>query len=283
MDFVAALILGAGVLGGTAYSFLNHHPKYPGVLPADRVGKGTWSRDGWGDWVWQLLVSILLGIAAAAVVPVFLHATSSNLVNDVKELAPGQRSAPPPGNVAPGTGAASGQPAPNPEKKNPSAPYVFFGFCVLAAYAAQRFLQAMLDRVLRELEEQKKRTADAVATADAAAATAGKAVATAEEAHRVAEAVDGDFTESEARETLDAGPVALTDDEKRVRDVLSRSLQEKGWKRRTSAGIARDAPLDLPVVQAALESLKGKGLVYVRDHKGVPAWGLTQSGTRWRP
>lgn len=258
MDFVVSLMLFAGILGGTAYCLVNYHPLNPDVLPGQPVAGGSWSVGGLIAWAWRLFISILLGITAASVVPVFLHATSSNLISEVREFAAAQEA----GNAAPGGQA--------PTETNSSAPYVFFGFCVLAAYAAQRFLQAMLNRLLREIEEQRVRT--------------DRAEAAAREARRIAEAVEENVTARDAGATLTAAVrTGLSDDEKKVLRVLSGAWWDQGRTRVTAAGIARQSGLSAPVVQTTLDSLAGKSLTEVRDQQGETVWGLTPAGTRWRP
>lgn len=263
MDFVASLMLSAGVLGGGAYCFLNHHPKYPDALPGERTGAGKLTPGGIFEWLWQLLVSVVLGITAASVVPVFLHATSSNLINEVREFEASQNAGKPAGG-----GTPSGQ-APKPGNGNSSAPYVFFGFCVLAAYAAQRFLQAMLNRLLREIEEQKVRTKQALAAA--------------EDARRIAISTENTLTARLAGVTPVVATPRLSDEEKRVLNVLVRSARDHGRKSVTAAGISSDSGLSAAIAQTTLDGLSAKGLVNVHDHAGQREWGLTEAGAQWRP
>jgi len=79
----------------------------------------TWSR-------WRL--SAVAGIGAALLVPLFLRTVSSNLLPAIL----GGRAA-------------------------PDDLFVFAGFCLLAAIASRRFIEALSDRLLREAREAKQR------------------------------------------------------------------------------------------------------------------------------
>lgn len=98
------IILASGILGGLANYFLDRQER---------------------NWVgYDVLKSALLGIVAAATVPLFLKIVSSSLMKDAETDA--------------------------------LQYFVFCGFCLVAAAFSTRFLQGIGDRVLQELKEVKK-------------------------------------------------------------------------------------------------------------------------------
>lgn len=104
VGILVLLILISGILGGLANYFLERQER------------------GWIGY--DVLKSALLGIVAAATVPLFLKIVSSSLMADAKEDA--------------------------------LQYFVFCGFCLVAAAFSTRFLQGIGDRVLQELNEVKK-------------------------------------------------------------------------------------------------------------------------------
>lgn len=98
------IILASGILGGLANYFLDRQER---------------------NWIgYDVLKSALLGIVAAATVPLFLKIVSSSLMKDAET--------------------------------DPLQYFVFCGFCLVAAAFSNRFLQGIGDRVLQELKEVKK-------------------------------------------------------------------------------------------------------------------------------
>ena len=114
------LIAGGGVLGGLANYFMNR--TQPGWLKGD---------------FWK---SVVVGLAAAAVVPLFLQTVSSNLVAECLN---------------------------KPSADQVVSCLVFFGFCTIAAIFSARFLTSIADKVLREVEEMKQTQNELVQTTDA--------------------------------------------------------------------------------------------------------------------
>jgi len=103
---LVSLIVAAGLLGGVANYFMNKPDT---------------------SWLWHdFFKSALLGLTAAATVPLFLRTVSSNLMNEC--LA---------GDVI--------------------AYFVFFGFCVIAAIFSAKFLQSLADKLLQEVNQVKQK------------------------------------------------------------------------------------------------------------------------------
>jgi hypothetical protein len=163
--------------------------------------------------------------------------------------------------------------------------YVLFGFCVLAAYASQRFLQAMLDRILKELGEQRARLNSVEASAKSAEQKATSAATTAESAKAVAEDLDADFGEPEGESvlrTMAASSSQLTDDEKKILEAFQAAWNKKRWLRRSKAGLASDTGLSEETVDASLRRLESHGLVKRRLGPGRAGWLLTPEGVALR-
>lgn len=102
---VIALMFAAGILGGIVNFAL-----------------GRTSESTWLDALW----SVIIGLGAAFLVPLFLNTISSSLLSDLLE------------------GSAASSDA-----------FVFFGFCLLGAIASKTMIQTLTQKVLRAAEEAK--------------------------------------------------------------------------------------------------------------------------------
>lgn len=76
-------------------------------------------------------ISILLGIVASLLVPLFLNTLESKLVDDLTTTA---------------------------VDKNINNILIFFGFCLLAAISSRSFIQSLSNKILQKLEEEAKET-----------------------------------------------------------------------------------------------------------------------------
>lgn len=261
MNLVLPIIC-AGALGGSAYCLLNFHPAFPNTPQDKWSAEGTWTFPNLGEWCWRLLISVALGVTAAFTVPVFLHATSSDLIQKAVQSAtqPGRSNA-----------AESDSDSDKSRENDSDSWYVFFGFCVLAGYSAQRFLQALLDRVLKELEEQKKKVA--------------KVEATANSAKMVAERVENDLTEPEPSGPPGQHPEAMlvleNPHDVQIMRAFHQARRENQWIRRSVQGLSKDTGLDVAGVEEALERLRQHGLVEQRSGRGRVGWLLTPTGLSW--
>lgn len=103
--FVVSIMIFAGILGG----FVNY-----GLTRSDKM-----------DWR-GLFWAVLIGVAAALLVPLFLNTISSSLLTGILE----------------GSGKSSDV-------------YVYFGFCLLGAIASKSMIQTLTDKILRTAEEAK--------------------------------------------------------------------------------------------------------------------------------
>ena len=104
--FVVGIIIMAGVFGG----FVN--------FALGRSSDSTW-RDAW--W------SVVIGVGAAFLVPLFLNTISSSLLSGILDKSAAQ---------------ADG--------------FVFFGFCLLGAIASRSMIQTLTQKLLRATEDTKR-------------------------------------------------------------------------------------------------------------------------------
>lgn len=232
---------------------------------------------------WSEGKSMLAGIAAALIVPVFLNAISSDLLTKV--LA-------------------------SPRMDGPAVAGLFqlLAFCVLAAISANAFIDAMSQKMIQQIAE------DAAATAKSAADEAAKAKATAEEAKvlgkdriepgddeplvisaadlssAAVEVVEIDSLMDSVRNApfvraLKGEPPARSRASKRAErsdeDAVLKALSEGEFVMRSVEGVAGSTGLDPKRAVAALASLQEKGIVadgtsltgaqrwYVRPGRGV--------------
>jgi DNA-binding HxlR family transcriptional regulator len=254
------LMVVAGVLGGSAYCFANYHPANLGPKKVRSQTGSTWDMK---DWLWRLLAAIVVGIVAAFTVPLFLHAMSSDLMREITEPCdpPKDDATQLPKDKA--TQAPKGQ-ATDHQPDKALAPFVFFAFCLLAAYAAQPFLKAMLGHILTELEHRVDR-----------------AEATAQSAEDAAQEIAEDFSEPENGKeaaTEMGQPPDLSSDDKRVLEAFQKARREKLWLRRSKEGLAADTGLTEQAVVESLGRLVAHGLVQKRPGRGRVGWLLTPTG-----
>lgn len=213
------IILSAGLLGGIANYYMNK---------TDR------------DWLrYDFVKSSLLGLTAAATVPLFLKTVSSNLMKDCLE-----------GDVI--------------------SYFVFFGFCTVAAIFSSKFLQSLADKILKEVEEVKQKQEELGQTTDTLVLQNSDPAdaAAVEEPAAVKVVGDGPGLESLKGASETAAP-AMTEEQK-----ILKSIQPGRYAFRTLAGISRDTGLDEKFVAAKLAELEARGAVKKirRAADGATVW-----------
>ncbi len=214
---LVGIIFSAGLLGGVANYYMNK---------LDRV------------WVWHdLIKSALLGLTAAATVPLFLKTVSSNLMQEC--LA---------GDVI--------------------AHFVFFGFCAVAAIFSSKFLQSLADKLLQEVKEVKQQQQDLAETTETLVIQNSDP----EDTPVAAAPSDGSEFESFNRGTTATPAVPEPSDEQRI----LKALQSGKYAFRTQTGISKETGIDKKVVVAQLMELETKGLVkkIKRSSDGATVWSL---------
>ena len=121
--WAAMVMVFAGVLGGAINVALGDVEKP--------------SREAWAK-------SVLVGIGAAFLVPLFLKTVSSSLVADILK----------PGNA------------------DEASWWVFGGFCLLAAISSRKFIQSLSDSILKEARDARREAETATRSAEGASVTA---------------------------------------------------------------------------------------------------------------
>ena len=220
---LVSLIAGGGMLGGVANYFMNR--TQPGWLKGD---------------FWK---SVVVGLAAAAVVPLFLQTVSSNLVAECLKSGSGDQVV---------------------------SCLVFFGFCTIAAIFSSRFLTSIADKVLREVEEMKQTQAELVQTTDALVDVNSDDQGAVEplEALKKAELNDDNALESFSRGISEP---TFTPEEK-----LVWNMQHGRRSFRTVEVLSKDSGMDTISVKNMLESLEKRGMVKKmrRNSDGETLWML---------
>jgi hypothetical protein len=228
---VCAIIVAAGLVGGYGAHLSEQQPS--GDHSSTRLKR-----------------YLMLGVIAAATVPLFLSLVRSSIMRDifVKTLDP------------------QGQPYP----PNYESYLIFLGIALIAAFSARNFIDSISKQVLRQLEEVQQ-------TARGAAATAADAKETAREAVDEVESADdqaGVPLPAEAAEetALDGAfggaPPTITAVERSALEALSHRTY------RTRTGIAEDAGIARSRISEVLEELYRKKLA-------VPTKSPTTGGARW--
>lgn len=213
------IIIGAGLLGGAA----NFH-----MEKANGAG---------------FLKSLLLGLTAAATVPLFLKTVSSNLMSDCLK------------------------------NDDLSLYLVFFGFCTVAALFSSKFLQSLADKLLQEVKEVKQKQEELAETTEVLVEHSSEPSNPA--ASIISPPGSGDGSEFESFKSADApksGIVITLSDEHKIIAML----QSSRFAFRTVEGIAKDTGLDMMLTQAKLleMELQGKVKKTKRARDGAMVWCL---------
>lgn len=212
---IASIIFAAGILGGTANYYMEQ-------------ANGAGFRK-----------SVLLGLTAAATVPLFLKTVSSELMKECLE-----------GNAV--------------------SYFVFFGFCTIAAIFSSKFLQSLGDKLLQEIKDVKQKQEDLTETTDALVSQNSDPSETEITVIPVPGAGDGSEFESFRSGDAPKSVAPLLSDEQKVLAML----QSSRFAFRTVEGLAKDAGMDQGSVQNKLLELEIQGKVKKtrRARDGVMVW-----------
>lgn len=189
--------------------------------------------------------SVIIGIGASFLVPLFLNMISSNLIDSIKGS-----------NEVPG---------------DQSKLLVLAGFCLIAAISSSAFIQTLSDRVLNEAKAARKEAEEAKAEAAQAKDEVAEVQAT------VGPIVNKE-TEPEPATAERAADLAETggtsDKEMRTLDAFARSK----YTHRSLSGLSTDTGINEGELESVLAELVAKGLVGKRESKTGPKWFMTQRG-----
>ena len=214
IPILVSIIVAAGLLGGTA----NYH--------MEQANGASFRR------------SVLLGLTAAATVPLFLKTVSSELMTeclDGKEVSY----------------------------------FVFFGFCTVAAIFSSKFLQSLGDKILQEIKDVKQTQETLTETTDILVSQNSDPSDT--DAAAVPAPGAGDGSEFESFKVGDSKSAAVVQSDEQ--SVLS-TMKSSRFAFRTIEGIAKDARMDLDTVKIKLLELEKQGKVnkIKRARDGVMVW-----------
>lgn len=235
---VISIIIAAGLTGGWAACLV------------DRSGRGLAEvgSDGSNSLRVPVLQFLLLGIIAAACVPLFLSLVKSGLMSNIFE------------------------PPAVPAGQATTVPFedylIFAGLCLIASFSARSFIDSVSKQVLRKVEQVQE-------TADAAVRTAADARSLASEAATEVEQIDANAelpnaVEKAALEQRTANPEDLN-----VNDIERRVLEAMASKTyRTRTGIAEDSGVSRHRISDLLETLYERKLA-------LPTKSPSTGGARW--
>ena len=181
------------------------------------------------------LKCVLSGIGAAILVPLFLNMLSSSLIENDNDF-------------------------------NPINYFVFAGFCFIAGYFSDRFISTIGEKVLKEVEQAKKKAEEVASSIQ-------------ETKDKIDFIVD---TESET--DLINPDEAVNDDlnlhlDTDVVDKVVSAFDNKNYKFRTTKGLAKQIELPVVDVEEILNYMKQKGSAKnIRNRQGMEHWALTSLG-----
>jgi DNA-binding MarR family transcriptional regulator len=188
--------------------------------------------------------SIIIGVGASFLVPLFLNMISSNLIESIK-----------------GTTEVPG---------DHSKLLVFAGFCLIAAISSTAFIQTLSDRILSEAKAARKQAAEAKIEAE-------RAVDQVAQVQANVEPIIVRETEPEPSadsSVLRASADHLSEKERRILDAFARSR----YSRRSANGLSRDTGIDARELDGLLAELDAKGFVGKRENQSGERWFITQEG-----
>ncbi|WP_422348812.1 YEATS-associated helix-containing protein [Flagellimonas sp.] len=179
---------------------------------------------------YHLVKSIFLGTIAAFTIPLFLNMVSSDLL----------------------------------EFQNaPTDYFVFVGFCLIAAFFSNRFMNSIGDRVIQDLEKIKRKT-DVIEEETKDNSEKVEAL--------VEEQTDGGTTAAKPRKLEEIKNEVPAE----VANKIFESFQNEKYKFRTVEGIAKDSGLDSGETKALMDKLEQKNIIKrYRGRGGKRIYSLT--------
>ncbi|OXB00175.1 hypothetical protein B0A75_09535 [Flavobacterium oncorhynchi] len=151
--------------------------------------------------------------------------------------------------------------------------FVFAGFCFIAGYFSDRFINSMGERILKDLKDTKDKANQAIDSAKAVEEKVDVLVSTEAE-------IDSTETESNQLESLQDLLSSKMINSRDLIDKIIKSFDDPNYKFRTSHGIAKDTDSNRPVVIKMLEELRNLGVtqkIVSKEDKTV-LWSLSNLG-----
>ena len=185
--------------------------------------------------IWKYIVS---GIGAATLVPLLLNMLSSNLIKDSQDF----------------------------EQTNY---FVFAGFCFVAGFFSERFINSIGDKILKNLAETNDKVDQAISTVK-------------ENEEKIDFIVETETEEADPLINLSELEVQTNladDDIKTQSDKILKSFLGKS-RFRSSKNIAKELNYSITIVEIILEQLKLSAIVKQFKKGDIVFWGLTKIGTQ---
>jgi len=255
---LAAMLI-AGLLGGLINDYLtreaqeNENDPNKGVPPI------------------SLPRSLLIGLGASMLVPLFLNMTSSNLIEEIR------------GGV-----------------NTPAQPYklfVFTGFCLAAAISSRAFIRAMSDRLAIDIAQKAdKRSKAADQKAEKAITKANEGEENFGELSLYSDSAPflktkhDNFMRVASRTVDESEPIIISEEPEPVTDseepepvsdkerLVLRNIADSGYRFRTTGGLANDTKLAADELEAVLSALVTKEMIGMRTGKKGDLWNITRKG-----
>ncbi|HRI60226.1 MAG TPA: hypothetical protein PK228_10900 [Saprospiraceae bacterium] len=215
---LVSIIIGAGLLGGISNYFMNK---------TDRVWLG-----------YDFVKSSLLGLTAAATVPLFLKTVSSNLMQECLN-----------GDVI--------------------SHFVFFGFCAVAAIFSSKFLQSLADKLLQEVQQVKQQQEEMVETQDILVRQST------EPEEPAVPPVETETVEEEHLESFKGGERSISTPVMSNDQKILKSLESGPYAFRTLSGISKDTGIEEKLVAVTLSEFESRGIVKkIKRSDGTVVWSM---------
>lgn len=188
----------------------------------------------------NLRKSLLTGLVASATVPLFLNMVSSNLLKEASE---------------------SGG-----EYKY----FIFAGFCLIAAFFSNRFLQSVSDRVIQDLQDKTRKIEEE----------------TTENKEKVEALIDKNVDEPNAADIDVENPIQKAEvlkekAEDKDLNALLKSFSESNYSFRTINGLSKSTGLEISETKKLVKELENKEVLRMHKRKdGTSIYSITEIGKK---
>ncbi|MDM1407570.1 YEATS-associated helix-containing protein [Myroides sp. DF42-4-2] len=186
---------------------------------------------------WEIVKYVLGGIGAAILVPLFLNMLSSDLIKES-------------------------------EKYNFLNYFIFAGFCFIAGYFSNRFINSIGDKILKDLENTKIQVQENEAKIDLM-------VASETESDEINENTNIDFTKFSNQSLYTDDPIDI-----QINQIIKSFTNN--FKFRTVKGISKELNYPESVTINILKGLEKNGITkQFKNNEGKTLWSLTHMGVAY--
>lgn len=190
---------------------------------------------------YEVIKYIISGIGAATLVPLLLNMLSSDLIKETTTF----------------------------DNLNY---FVFAGFCFVAGYFSDRFINSIGDKILKDLEKTNDKVDQVISSTKANEEKIDFIVSTETEVDEIEEQSKIDLKDFNVQTTFE------DDDLKTQMDNIIKSFTGK-FKFRTAKGISKELKYNETVTKTILNGLQGQGVIKkLTSNDGKVLWALTNLG-----